>query len=51
MQDVQQYIRAGQQARDYYNRNSTQPEVKKKKKKKTKKMVLILQPWESRSLI
>lgn len=28
-QDIQQYIRAGQQARDYYNRNSTQQEVKK----------------------
>ena len=37
MQDVQQYIRAGQQARDYYNRNSTQPEVKKKRRKRRRK--------------
>ena len=32
MQEIQQYARMGQQARDYYNRNSTQQEVKKEDK-------------------
>ncbi len=33
-QDIQSYIRAGQQARDYYNKNTTKSEVKKDKKEK-----------------
>ena len=33
-QDIQSYIQAGQQARDYYNKNTTKPEVKKDTKDK-----------------
>ena len=33
-QDIQSYVRAGQQARDYYNKNTTKPEVKKDTKDK-----------------
>ena len=33
-QDIQSYIQAGQQARDYYNKNTTKSEVKKDKKEK-----------------
>ena len=32
MQEIQQYARLGQQAKQYYDRNSTQPEVKKEEK-------------------
>ena len=50
MQEIQQYARLGQQAKQYYDRNTSQPEVKKKKTK-TKKIMLISPPSVNRSLI